>query len=141
MEKISIIIGLTEVILVSVIMVFSCFSLFIAYNDLSFGLSNFPDPSGHLLISIIMQPLLFGLYGVITFVIGLFGAIRLGQKRFWLSYVGFSLIIVWSLVIIIIASFGRYSNLDLTIGREGIIMGALFAVLSLTSLFFLKKGK
>ena len=111
MIKITTIVGVIEIGLVSVIMIFSCFSLFIAFRRFShLGSMYSIEPTFLYMLIHVFQPLFFGFYGIITFIIGLVGALRLRKEKFRFSYIGLSLVTVWSFVVFVIAIFGRYSQ-------------------------------
>ena len=145
MIKLLNIVGLIEIGLISVIMLFSCLSLFVSYQNISYLISisselQLPRPILYY-ISNSSQSLFFGIFGIIIFIIGLIGVIKLKKRQIWFSYVGLSLIIVWSIIVTVLASLGMNSHLDISFKSEGMIMGIIMIILSLSSLILLRIKK
>ena len=138
------IVGILEFILISVILPLSIFSLWIAVSNISYFHSLFPRPFNILLWEN-YQSLLFGLLGIVTFVIGLVGVIKLRNKKILFSYVTFSLIIIWSLWTIIVAVLSLKEHsviaLEFTVSWEGIVLGIIMIISSVLCLFYLSKVK
>lgn len=134
------IVGIVEFIQIIVILPLSVFSLWIAVSNISY----FPRPFNSLLREN-YQSLLFGLLGIVTFVIGLVGVIKLRSKKILFSFITFSLIIIWSLWTIIVAILSLREDamytLQFTVSWEGIILGIIMIVSSVLSLYFLSKIK